>query len=150
MSIASMREFVRFHALEFRLIGGVVTVGFGSWQFATSFQSPSLWSLGFAIASMVLASQLLWPVYTRIQYLEEQADIRGRLDAMALGSVRQVDNLVDLGYLPRRSFSPRTVIDIRTASIPLPELRKRYDLDEIEARLLVYAENIDQFGRIAE
>ena len=60
------------------------------------------------------------------------------------------DLAIDLGYLPRRSFSPRTVIDIRTASVPLPELRKRYDLDEIEARLLVYAENIDQFGRIAE
>ena len=54
------------------------------------------------------------------------------------------------GYAPRRSFSPKTVADIRAAQVPLPQLRAKYDLDEIEARLLVYAETVDQFGRIAE
>lgn len=54
------------------------------------------------------------------------------------------------GYSPRRSFSPRTVFDIRNAQTPLPELRKKYDLDEIEARLLVYTENLDPYGRVAE
>ena len=56
----------------------------------------------------------------------------------------------DIGYTPRRSFSPRTVADIRAATIPLPQLRVKYDLDEIEVRLLVYAENVDHLGRVAE
>jgi len=59
---------------------------------------------------------------------------------------------IDLGYVPRRSFSPRTVIDIRTATLSLPELRKKYDLDDIEARLLTQVDDdkIDFYGRIAE
>ena len=56
---------------------------------------------------------------------------------------------VDVSPLPRRSFSPRTVFDIRGATVNLPDLCKKYDLDEIEVRLLVYAENLDQFGRVA-
>ena len=56
---------------------------------------------------------------------------------------------VSVGYVPRRSFSPRTVFDIRAAQVNLADLRKKYDLDEIEVRLLVYAENLDQFGRVA-
>ena len=60
------------------------------------------------------------------------------------------DLAIDLGYIPRRSFSPKTVADIRAATIPLSQLRAKYDIDEIEARLLVQAENVDLFGRIAE
>ena len=55
----------------------------------------------------------------------------------------------DVGYAPRRSFSPKTVADIRAATIPLPQLRAKYDLDEIEARLLTQAD-VDLFGRVAE
>lgn len=56
------------------------------------------------------------------------------------------------GYAPRRSFSPRTVQEIRAAQSDIPTLRKKYDLSETEAHLLIYAGDqfIDQFGRVKE
>ena len=56
------------------------------------------------------------------------------------------------GYTPRRSFSPLTVKEIRTAQTDLLTLRRKYDLGEHEARILVYAGEafIDQFGRVRE
>lgn len=56
------------------------------------------------------------------------------------------------GYAPRRSFSPRTVQEIRIGMTDMPTLRKKYDLGEQEVMLLIYTGDgfIDQFGRVKE
>ena len=53
-------------------------------------------------------------------------------------------------YTPRRSFSPITVKEIRLATKAIRDLRKIYDLDEIEARLLTQADTLDHYGRVTE
>lgn len=56
------------------------------------------------------------------------------------------------GYAPRRSFSRVTVKEIRLAQIDIPTLKRKYDLSDVEAHLLIYCgeQFIDQYGRVAE
>jgi len=83
--VQRVREFWRLYELEIRLVGGVIAVGWGAWQFASNFQTPTIWSWALAVGVMWIAVTLLWPLYTRIKYLETQADIRSRLDGLMNG-----------------------------------------------------------------